>query len=344
MHHEHLKSKLHHYGIRNNTLNWIGTFLSQRQQRVIINGETSKWHPVISGVPQGTVLGPLLFLIYINDIVEGLQCNIRLFADDAILYTTVANDQDSTKLQQDLNHVCQWASKWQMTFNPKKCNTMSVGLKRTKSHHEYTMLGETLAQVQEHKYLGVTIAEDLTWNSNYRCTVSKANKILGLLQRNIYQCSKETKAKAYKALVRPHLEYAAAVTDPYQSKYIQMLDRVQRRAARFVVGDFRRKSSVTKMIQELEWESLAERRKTARLCQFYFVHKGESPNTFTKLQQRDTNHSSRHFTADAYKVIETRTGRYQNSFLPRTIRDWNSLPLASTTQPTLEKFKASLSN
>ena len=107
----------------------------------------------LSGVPQGTGLRPLLFLIYINDIVEGLQCNmIRLFADDAILYTTVTSDKDIDKLQQDLNQVCRWTSKWQMTFNPKKCNTMSVGLKKTKFHHEYTMLGEALAQVQEHKY------------------------------------------------------------------------------------------------------------------------------------------------------------------------------------------------
>ena len=130
--HERLKSKLHHYGIRNNTLNWITRFLTQRQQRVVINGESSKWHPVISGVPQGTVLGPLLFLIYINDIVEDLQCNIRLFADDAILYTTVSSVQDCSKLQNDLDKVCQWASKWQMTFNPKKCNTMSVGLMNQK--------------------------------------------------------------------------------------------------------------------------------------------------------------------------------------------------------------------
>ena len=240
--HERLKSKLHHYGIRNNILNWISMFLTQRQQRVVLNGETSSWHPVISGVPQGTVMGPLLFLIYINDIVDGLQCNIRLFADDCIIYT---DDQDGDKLQKDLNHVCEWASKWQMTFNPKKCNTMQIGLKKSMIPRDYTMLGETLVQVKEHTYLGVTISENLTWESNHRRTVSKANRILGLLQRNIYQCSRDTKIKAYKALVRPHLEYAAAVTDPHQTKYIQMLDKVQRRAARFVVNDYRRRSSVT---------------------------------------------------------------------------------------------------
>jgi hypothetical protein len=339
--HERLKSKLHFYGIRGNTLQWISMFLMRRQQRVVVNGEASKWHQVISGVPQGTVLGPLLFLIYINDIVDGLQCNIRLF-DDCILYNTITNNEDCVKLQKDLDHVCAWAAKWQMTFNPKKCNTMAVGLQRNKLSHDYTMMGETLNQVHEHQYLGVTISDKLSWDSNYRRTVSKANRILGMLQRNIHQCSKETKAKAYKALVRPHLEYAAAVTDPYQSKDIQMLDRVQRRAARFVVGDYRRRSSVTKMIQDLEWESLADRREIARLCQLYQIHHGESPVSSNRLQPRDTRYSSRHFTIHAYKVIETRTTRYQNSFFPRTIRNWNRLPLNLTSQPSLEHFKNSL--
>ena len=281
--HERLKSKLHHYGIRNKVLNWINNFLTQRQQRVIINGETSEWHPVVSGVPQGTVLGPLMFLIYINDIVEELQCNIRLFADDCILYTTVSSTQDCIKLQQDLDRVCQWASKWQMTFNPKKCNIISLGLKRSKLIYNYTMLGETLEQVHEHTYLGVTITDDLSWKSHYRHSVNKANKMLGLLKRNIHQCSTDTKATAYKTLVRPYLEYAAVVTDPYQNKYIQMLDNVQRRAARFVVNDYRRTSSVSKMIEKLGWESLADRRLRARLSQFYLIHKKESPIMSSRL-------------------------------------------------------------
>ena len=114
----------------------------------------------------------------------------------------------------------------------------------------------------------------MTWNTNYRNMVNKANRILGLLQRNVHHCSQSTKAKAYKALVRPHLEYAAAVTDPHQTNHIQMLDRVQRRAARFVVNDYRRTSSVTEMLNNLEWESLSDRRQTARLCQFYQIHHG----------------------------------------------------------------------
>ena len=92
---------------------------------------------------------------------EGLQCNIRLFADDAILYTTVSSVQDCSKLQKDLDKVCQWASKWQMTFNPKKCNTMSVGLMKSKTSNDYAMIGQTLKQVQEHTYLGVKISNEI---------------------------------------------------------------------------------------------------------------------------------------------------------------------------------------
>jgi len=230
-----------------------------------------------------------------------------------------------------------------MTFNPKKCNTMTVALKKSVVHHDYTMLGETLEHVKEHTYLGVTISNDLTWESNYRRIIGKANRILGLLQRNIYQCSKETKAKAYKALVRPHLEYAAVVTDPHQTKYIEKLEKVQRRAARFVMNDFHRRSSVSKMIQELEWESLANRRLNARLCQFYQIHSGEAPVTCTKLHTRDNNHESRHYSSDAYDIIKARIDRYKFSFFPWTVSEWNKLPLNITSSQTLDSFKAALS-
>ena len=184
----------------------------------------------------------------------------------------------------------------------------------------------------------------MTWNTNYRNMVNKANRILGLLQRNVHHCSQSTKAKAYKALVRPHLEYAAAVTDPHQTNHIQMLDRVQRRAARFVVNDYRRTSSVTEMLNNLEWESLSDRRQTARLCQFYQIHHGMSPVSSGKLQLRKTKFSSRHFTSHAYDQIEARTVRFQNTFFPRTIVDWNKLPLTTTSQPSLDQFKEALNN
>ena len=204
------------------------------------------------------------------------------------------------------------------------------------------MLGETLQQVHEHTYLGVTITDDLSWSSHHRRSVNKANKILGLLKRNIHHCSTETKATAYKALVRPYLEYAAVVTDPHQSKYIQMLDNVQRRAARFVVNDYRRTSSVTKIIEKLGWESLAGRRLKARLCQFFLIHKNESPVTSNRLHCRSSMRPSRRFTPHAYLIIESRTDRHLYSFLPRTVRDWNNLPFTTTSLPSLDKFKAAL--
>ena len=196
---------------------------------------------------------------------------------------------------------------------------MTIGLKKNNICTDYTMMGETLAQVNEHKYLGITISDNMTWDASYRNMVNKANRILGLLQRNVHNCSQSTKAKAYKALVRPHLEYAAAVIDPHQTNHIQMLDRVQRRAARFVVNDFRRTSSVTKMLNDLQWEPLSDRRQTARLCQFYQIHHGTSPVTSSKLQARNAKFSSRRYTVDAYKQIETRTVRFQNSFFPEQL-------------------------
>jgi hypothetical protein len=127
--HERLKSKLHFYGVRGQTLKWIDAFLSNRRQRVILNGACSDWSLVKSGVPQGSVLGPLLFLLYINDIGDGVESNLRLFADDCVLYRAIKNTNDSIKLQNDLNKLANWGIKWQMKFNVQKCFIMKLSQK-----------------------------------------------------------------------------------------------------------------------------------------------------------------------------------------------------------------------
>ena len=120
--HELLKSKLFSYGIGGKTLEWINAFLCFRQQRVVVNGVKSDWAPVVSGVPQGTVLGPLLFSLYINDIPVGIDSQIRLFADDCVCYREIRTVEDTLKLQKDIDLLGSWAQKWGMRFQPVKCN------------------------------------------------------------------------------------------------------------------------------------------------------------------------------------------------------------------------------
>ena len=199
----------------------------------MVNGSQSSWLPVTSGVPQGTVLGPLLFLLYINDITCGIQSTIHLFADNCILYRTITNPSDCSILQRDIDTLQSWANTWQMQFNSKKCHIMSISRQRNIHRYNYTLGTASISYVETYPYLGVTVSSDLRWHNHISSVSMKATRTLNFIRRNVYQCTAEVKSLAYKALVRPHLEYAAAAWDPYLEKDTQCVNMVQRRTSRF---------------------------------------------------------------------------------------------------------------
>ncbi|KAI8480025.1 hypothetical protein Bbelb_422330 [Branchiostoma belcheri] len=159
--HGRLISKLEYYGIQGPTLNWLKAFLTNREQTVVVEGKASAPVKVASGVPQGTVLGPLLFLLYINDLPYQLDSNVRLFADDCLLYVELSTQTDSQLLQKDLNTLEEWQSKWLMQFNPEKCYIMHITNKRTPHATSYQFCGQALATTKTHPYLGVTLTSGL---------------------------------------------------------------------------------------------------------------------------------------------------------------------------------------
>ena len=149
-------------------MKWIDAFLCFRQQRVVVNGVKSDWTPVVSGVPQGTVLGPLLFSLHINDIMSDIESEMRLFADDCVSYRETKNIEDTLKLQKDIDRLGIWARKWGMRFQRVKCNMMQLTKKHNKIDASFTLEGAVLENVESIKYLDVTIARDLKWNSQIR--------------------------------------------------------------------------------------------------------------------------------------------------------------------------------
>ena len=192
------------YGIGGKTLKWIDSFLCFRHQRVVVNGVKSDWAPVLSGVPQGTVLGPLWFSLYINDISSDIESEIRLFADDCVCYREIKDEEDIMKLQKDIDRLGSWARKWGMRFQPVKGNMMQLTRKRIKKiHASYTLEGTDLENVESIKYLGVTITSDLRWNTHVSNVCTKANRILGFLSRNLYSCPQEVKEAVYKGNCAP---------------------------------------------------------------------------------------------------------------------------------------------
>ena len=222
--HSLLLHKLQHYGIRGQTNNWIRAFLADRTQVVVVDGAESSVGRVESGVPQGSVLGPSLFLFYINDLPDNLHSTVRLFADDTIVYLTISSETDCQTLQNDLDKLALWETKWKMEFHPDKCTVLTVSKKKQPLAFNYTLHGHILQHETSTKYLGCTLTSDLNWGTHISNICSKANRTLGFLQRNLHISSRNIKQQAYKTLVRPQLEYSSTVWDPYQQGHIDLGD------------------------------------------------------------------------------------------------------------------------
>ena len=202
---------------------------------------------VTSGVPQGSVLGPILFLIYINDLPDYIQNNstVKLFADDTIIYHTITNQQDSNALQEDLDALQRWESDWLMHFHPQKCQTMHITKKQNIIQSTYTIHNHNLETTDTAKYLGIHI-------HNTNKTAQRANTTSAFLHRNIRTCPRKTNHLAYTTLVRPILEYASIIWDPHTVSDIHKLETVQRRSARRIMHNYNIHASITAMLQHLD--------------------------------------------------------------------------------------------
>ena len=231
--HRKLCLKLEHYGIRGELLNWIKNYLSNRTQKVIVEGKISDSITVISGVPQGTVLGPLSFLLYINDLPDSIKCKIGLFADDSIVYNNIISITDCKILQSDLDALCLWSKNWDMEFNTDKCKILTVTNKKNIIKHQYKMDKSKLKNVEQEKYLGVIISKRLSWLPHEKMISCRANLKSQCLQRNLRICNRDIKLQCYKTYVRPITEYASPVWDSNNKNVIQKTESVQRKPARF---------------------------------------------------------------------------------------------------------------
>ena len=340
--HKRLLRLLRYYGIAGKTNLWIESFLSSRTQQVVVEGEHSYVGNVVSGVPQGSVLGPCLFLFYINSLPEGLLSRARLFADDTLIYMTISSRADGSKLQSDLDALERWEKKWMMEFHPGKCEVLSVSRKRKPTVINYTLHGVALKRVQHAKYLGVTISSDLRWNTHVNNVKAKASRTLGFLRRNLQVKNQAIKTRAYQTLVRPQVEYASAIWDPFTANNTNKLEMVQRTAARYVTNTWYYKASVSELLQTLGWPSLADRREKARLGLFYRMHHGLVAINEQLQYAQPTGRSTRAANTQSYRIPQSTCDYHQNSFFPRTIPVWNSLPNAIVTAESADAFRVAL--
>ena len=335
--HSLLVHKLEHYGVGGQVNQWINGFLSDRKQAVVVEGCKSDFTAVKSGVPQGSVLGPCLFLVYINDLPTYVDSNSRLFADDAAVDRAIKIATDQETLQNNLKSLESWEEQWDAEFHTVKCHLLTVSRRREKEKRVYKLHGQELEQVKESKYLGLIHQEDGSWSRQIEETVKKANQTLGFLRRNLKVGSKRTKNLAYKALVRPLLEYAAPVWDPHQQNEIDELEKVQRRAARFVCNRHRNTSSVGDMLAQLEWPTLQERRQNTRVSLLKKILEEKVAIKCDTLKPA-TDRARRNSVCHNKQLEEpySRTDYRKMSFFPRTIRDWNHLPSEAVAETSLD--------
>ena len=337
--HRRLLGKLEAYGIDGEILNWVSDYLRERTQVVSINGTESDTGSVLSGVPQGTVLGPLLFVIYINDMLDSITSDGLLFADDTKVFRQITSKDDAMELQADLNRLKAWTEIWLLRFNADKCHVLTLGKLENILHtHRYNIDGKELEHVFEEKDLGVYVDADMSFEEHMTTKIRIANQVMGLIRRSFTYLDKESFVKLYTALVRPHLEYAQSVWSPHLKKYQDLLEKVQMRATALV--DHMGGLEYSERLKALDLPTLAFRRFRGDMIEtFKHFHKYDRTIVSESFQPKERSNRKHKFQLHERKANDGVRGVQNNSFYFRTARQWNDLPAHVVGAPSVNAFK-----
>lgn len=325
-----------------NITQWFISYLHSRTQYVEINKIKSKSRPVISGVPQGSVLGPLLFLIFINDLPSDLSVPVRLFADDCVIYNKITSLRDQVDLNNNLNKILLWCNEWQMVLNPVKSVCMSITRKKVPLKYNYNIGSHDLKRVTEYKYLGLIFTPDLRWNTHVDVTCRKANKTLWGLRRRLHDATPEVKSLAYKMLVRPIIEYCKIVWDPHTTTNLHKLEKVQRMAARFIFNKYQRMHSASDLCNRANLQALELRTKYDRLKFLFLIIRSQVKINSLDFFEISPDPRSRHKHTLYIQPPATRNDAFKYSFFPRAIKEWNELPNKVAMSSSITAFSAAL--
>ena len=332
--HKRLLIKLKSLGIQGEVLQWVENWLSNRKQRVVINGKASNWTNVTSGVPQGSVLGPVLFLVYINDIDEGVTGIISKFADDTKIANSVVSNEQTKEMQNNLDKLSEWGQTWQMSFNENKCKVMHIGYRNEKA--KYILNGTQLKSVDSQVDLGVTVSNSLKPSQQCSEVIKRANKIIGLIGRSFEYKSKNTILTLYTSLVRPLLEYCVQAWSPYYQKDIDKVERVQRRVTKMIPN--LRNKSYEERLEELNLFTLSHRRLRGDLIQVFKIIKGIDNMDCSKYFTIDRSNYTR---GNGCKIVGRSFNSHESKhfFFHRVVNLWNGLPREVIDCNTVETFK-----
>ena len=334
--HQRLLVKLRHYGILGNVHKWVEGFLTNRTQRVRVGRDFSRNTEVLSGIPQGSILGPVLFTIFINDIADNVQSFCKVFADD----TKVFNVSDKNDiLQRDLSVLQDWTRKWDLHFNTNKCNVLHTGTQNPCNSY-FLNVQDEINSCCEEKDLGVLFDRKLSFDCHIQSATKKANRILGIIKRAFSHLDRISFIKLYKALVRPILEYGNVIWSPHLKRQSRQIEGVQRRATKILPE--LRKFPYAERLKILKLPSLKYRRYRGDLIQTYKILNNIDDLKIENFYKLNTNNTRDSDIKLLIQYCDTSVKKF--SFSNRTAKLWNLLTPLTRRSKTLDKFEIALDN
>ena len=336
--------KLWKCGICGNFLEWFVDYLRGRMQRVVINGQVSEWGAVTAGVPQGSVLGPLLFLLFINDIVHVVSyCQIRLFADDTCLFIEVDNRNDTAeKINNDLEAINVWSKQWLVDFSATKTKSLTISNKKYANlNPQLHFKGKFIEDVDSHMYLGLRLSNNLRWKAHIHDVSIKAKKKLNLMNPLKMKVDRHSLEVMYRSFVLPSMEYAIAVWGGSYDSDIDKLERIHVDAMRLIVGATAR-SSIANVLNEMGANTFQNRINVTTLVMLFRIIKVDAPGYLTDILDSLEGQRNYKFRNSNLRVPRCRLETYKKSFFPRSISLWNDLPEEVRSVDSVNVFKCNL--
>ena len=350
------------FGIKGKLLNFFIDYLSGRKQRVVIDNKFSSFSPVQSGVPQGSILGPILFVLFIDDIANVLDkdTHILMYADDTKIWREICSIEDQNKLQADINALHTWSVNNKIKFHPNKCKVVRITLKINKLVYNYTLNGNVLAQSESECDLGVTVSQNLKWNRHHSIIISKAAQKLGLVKRVCsFTLDKISRKILFLSIVRSQFEHCSIVWSPTTSTQLLYFERILKRGIKWIFNEqysVYSNNQYFDRLRELDILPMYLKFRHNDLVLFHKIVYNLVPIDLPEylILSTDNNSDRQHYyqrqtrnfnDSDRLKIkskVTPRIDAFKHSFFQRTYTLWNDLPFCIRSIDSSDSFRIKL--